>query len=264
MSDSPSNIVILGGAPGVGGQCARAFVRAGWTCFIVDDDARSLEGLKEELGGKIDVYTGDLHTSLGLRNALAGAMAAFNRVDAVLHIPAIPEACTLLSGETSEFEERIVAPARSATGALKLFSRQMLEQKIEEEQEEDVASPPRANCFIQILSMTAVTGDVGGYAQSASQSLVLAATKAATLELAEHGLRTNAIIALRPRAEFEEEWLEARTPLGRACHADEIAQTALFLTTPAAANMTGQTITLDGGRSRLNGTMFECVRKEDR
>lgn len=273
MPDRPSNLVVLGGAQGVGvqasgaqgvgAQCARVFTRAGWTCFIADKDARALSDLQEELGAKLGHYVGDLDTSLGLRNVLAGALSAFNRIDAVVHIPDIRDGAGLLDGETSDFEERLVAPARAVTTAMRLFARQILDQRQLEEQEEGDA-PPRANCFIQILSMEAVTSDPGRYAQSAAQAMTLAAAQSASLELARHGLRTNTVLAIRPRAERDETWLKARTPTGRACQADEIAHTAWYLASPGAANMTGQTITLDGGRSRLNGVMFDCVRKEER
>ncbi|MBB34628.1 MAG: short-chain dehydrogenase [Hirschia sp.] len=255
MGDSSSNLVVLGAAAGVGGQCARAFTRAGWTCFIADSDVRALEDLQDELKEKIGHYAGDLDTTLGLRNVMAGAMATFNRIDAVVHIPNIPEGGGLLDSEAAYFEESVVAPARSVTAAMRMFAAQMIEQRKQEEQDE-LEATPRANCFVQILSMAAVAADRRRYIQSASQSLALAAAQSATLELSDVRIRTNAIIAIRPRAEREEEgWLAERTPLGRACHAEEIAQTALFLSSPAAANMTGQTVTLDGGRSRLNGVM---------
>jgi 3-oxoacyl-[acyl-carrier protein] reductase len=38
-----------------------------------------------------------------------------------------------------------------------------------------------------------------------------------------------------------------RTPLGRLGTADEVAAAVLFLASPAAAFITGQTITVDGG-----------------
>jgi len=47
----------------------------------------------------------------------------------------------------------------------------------------------------------------------------------------------------------------ARTPLGRAGEAAEIAEVVKFLLSPAASYITGQTIYADGGRLALNYTI---------
>ena len=77
--------------------------------------------------------------------------------------------------------------------------------------------------------------------------------KAAAIELAPEAVRVNAVIALRPRAEGREPWLQERTPMGRPSLAEEIAETATFLASPNSAIITGEAITLDGGRRFLSG-----------
>ncbi|MEL6209118.1 MAG: SDR family oxidoreductase, partial [Pseudomonadota bacterium] len=72
---------------------------------------------------------------------------------------------------------------------------------------------------------------------------------------ASQQIRVNAISAIRPRAEAEEGWDKSRVPLGRAALADEIADAALYLSSRAAAIVTGATLVLDGGRSVLAGRM---------
>jgi len=47
----------------------------------------------------------------------------------------------------------------------------------------------------------------------------------------------------------------ARTPLGRIGEPDEIATIAVFLASPAASYISGQTIYADGGRLWLNYTV---------
>jgi NAD(P)-dependent dehydrogenase (short-subunit alcohol dehydrogenase family) len=79
--------------------------------------------------------------------------------------------------------------------------------------------------------------------------------KAGALELAEHAIRVNAVVAIRPREERSETWTARRVPLGRAALADEIAEAARYIASPQAAYLTGQSLILDGGRSTLSGLL---------
>ena len=84
------------------------------------------------------------------------------------------------------------------------------------------------------------------------------------LALAPHGIRVNAIgpgsimtdilksIATDREAKRR---ILARTPLGRIGDPDEIAAIAVFLASPEASYITGQTIYADGGRLPLNYTV---------
>ena len=251
MANPPHTLVILGGAKSVGGQCARKFTAAGWNCFIADDNAKTLDKLSDELNGRLASHHGNPSSKLGRRNILAGVIDAFDRVDAVIHIPELPEPSDLLCEDAEHcFEDDLLAAAREVTAVIRLFGRQMISQAPDEERPD---TTPRNHSFTQVFAMSAITGDIGRYSQSASQSMALAAAKAAALDLSVHKIRSNAIVAVRPRAEVEESWLKKRTPTGRQSHAEEIADAAYFLAGDGGANMTAQSIIMDGGRTFLNG-----------
>jgi len=114
--------------------------------------------------------------------------------------------------------------------------------------------------FTFVLSLGAQMSQPGWFSESASQHAILGIVRAAAIELADEAVRVNAIIALRPRAEGREPWLKDRTPLGRPSMAEEIAETAAFLSNPNSAIITGEAITLDGGRGLLSGLI---VRDDD-
>ncbi|MFC7292510.1 SDR family oxidoreductase [Hirschia litorea] len=250
-TSSHPTLVIIGGAKRIGNVCARVFSQQGWSVFLADTDAKALKAIKETLGDKVDTLSpSTITTNIGLNNILSGAMSAFGHVDAVCHIPELPPAKNFGDIKVGEFEEKIIAPARSITAALRIFSDQMIKQM----EDMDPAAAKTANpSFVQVFGLGALYGDPGAYSQHVSQAMALAAAKAATIDLAAQRIRTNAIIAVRPRAENEEPWLKERTPLGRHSFAEEISQAVAFLTSDGAANMTGQSIILDGGRSTLNG-----------
>ncbi len=260
MVASPRTLVIIGGAKRIGEHCANAFTKDGWNVFLADTDAKALAAIKDDLKDKVDTLAPScISTNMGLNNILSGAMSAFGRVDTVCHIPKLPAAKRFSDTKLDEFEEKIIAPARSISAAIRLFSDQMVRQMENMEPTEAKTANPS---FIQVFGLGALYGDPGTYSQHVAQSMALAAAKATTIDLAALRIRTNAIIAVRPRAENEEPWLKKRTPLGRHSYAEEISAAALFLANEGGANMTGQSIILDGGRSMLNG-IYDLDRTED-
>ncbi len=82
-------------------------------------------------------------------------------------------------------------------------------------------------------------------------------TKCMALELAEYGIRVNALAPGLTRTDINRRDLEdeafyrarvARIPLGRVMSPEDLVPAAIFLSTPDSDHMTGQTLQVDGGR----------------
>jgi 7-alpha-hydroxysteroid dehydrogenase len=87
-------------------------------------------------------------------------------------------------------------------------------------------------------------------------------TRSMAVALAPRGIRVNAVAfgsvmsaslqgALRENGEYREA-IEAGTPLGRIADAGELAETVQYLASDAAGFVTGQIITVDGGRGLVD------------
>ncbi len=143
---------------------------------------------------------------------------------------------------TADFEEVLRANLTSAFVASRAVARAMIRQ--------------RSGCIISISSVSGIMGNPGQVNYAASKAGLIGFSKSLAHEVASRGVRVNVIApgfietdmtaALGPKAR---DGLMAMIPLGRAGAAADVAALAAFLASDAAAYITGQVISVDGGLS---------------
>lgn len=116
-----------------------------------------------------------------------------------------------------------------------------------------------ANGGGRIVNIASQMGLVGYWRRAAycsSKAGVVNLTRVLAIEWAQHGITVNAIaptFVLTPLTEpmFEDAAFKAdvlsRIPLGRLAEPDDVANAAVYLASPAAKMITGQTLAVDGG-----------------
>ena len=134
--------------------------------------------------------------------------------------------------------------------ALKRAAKAMVDNKIEG----TIVNMSSINAVVAIPSIAAYCASKGGVAQI---------TKSASLALAPHNIRVNAVgpgsidtemlagVNANPDAM---KMVMSRTPLQRIGSAKEIADVVAFLSSEKASYITGETIYVDGGRLGMNYT----------
>lgn len=113
----------------------------------------------------------------------------------------------------------------------------------------------RQGKILNIVSMTSYLGLPTVPAYTASKAALQQLTKLLAVEWAEFNIQVNAIAPGWIRTEMtealrgtpREQWILNRTPAGRFGQPEELAGAAVFLCSPAADFVTGQTIAVDGG-----------------
>ncbi|MBA4225537.1 MAG: hypothetical protein C0456_02810 [Hyphomonas sp.] len=245
--------LVLGLGRETGEAIARRFEDEGHRVLVADPSLERIETARDTLDEAIQFYHGDLSTKLGLRNAVTAAIEAFGRIDHAVIVPPYEDPDTLLDLAQEKFEKALGRSARGAALALRVVAERLLEQ--EDLPETGVERKRQKGSVTFILRYAAQASMPGRFTDTVAQAAVQGVMRAGALELAEHAIRVNAIVSLRPSEERATPWSLGRVPLGRAVLADEIAGAAYFLASRDAAFMTGQSLIMDGGRATLSGVL---------
>jgi len=116
--------------------------------------------------------------------------------------------------------------------------------------------------IINVSSIAATRTQRGLLAYSMASAAIDQMTRSMAVELAPKGIRVNAVAfgsimsaslqtALKDQPDWRAEIIDG-TPMGRIAAPDELAEVMQFLASDASAFMTGQIVTVDGGRGLLD------------
>lgn len=114
----------------------------------------------------------------------------------------------------------------------------------------------RRGSIIFTTSAAGIQGTIGQINYATAKSGILAMMRSAALELASSGITVNAIApaaatpmteTIRTDERFKDKYLDT-IPLGRWAEPEEIAGSYVFFASADAAYITGQTLSVDGGR----------------
>jgi 3-oxoacyl-[acyl-carrier protein] reductase len=112
----------------------------------------------------------------------------------------------------------------------------------------------RRGRIVNITSIVGVTGNPGQVNYSAAKAGVLGFTKSLAKEVASRNITVNAVAPgfidtdmTRALSEDQRKALQAQIPMGRLGSAEDIAAAVLFLVSPQASYITGETLHVNGG-----------------
>ncbi len=249
--------IVTGAANGVGLAIARHFLERGAQVMLADmDEAR----LRDELGdspdeSRVRYFAGDLRERLTLANLLSATLDSFDRVDILVNgcrqiTPSDP-----LDPEDTSVEVLLEQNLLTAFRLSQVVAKRMIKQA-------QKAPEGHAGAIVNLSSIAArrTHPDLLGY--SVSSAALDQMTRSMAVALAPKRIRVNAVAfgsvmsaslkgALRENADYRED-IEDHTPLGRIAAPAELAEAVQYLASEGSGFVTGQILTVDGGRTLLD------------
>lgn len=253
---SGKTAIVTGGANGIGLAIGRHFLDKGANVIFADMDEGNL--IKElgpnEEGNAHRYFAGDLREKLTLANLLSATLDAFDTVDILVNASRqIIAADPLNSDDAME-----VMLQQNLLTSLKLS--QMVAKRMIKQADGD--SEGTAGTIVNISCIASRRSSPELLAYSVSTAALDQMTRSLAVALAPNRIRVNGLSfgsvmsnslkeTLRENSDYREE-IEARTPLGRIAAPTELTEAAQFLASDASGFMTGQIMTVDGGRTLMD------------
>ena len=252
--------VVTGSANGVGLAIARHFVARGANVMFADMDedklAKELGDISEDDEGTTGYFAGDLREKLTIANLLSATIDRFDRVDILVNASRQMLSADPLNADddavTTLLNQNLITSLRLS----QVFAKRMIKQADADDDDEPAGS------IINMSSIAARRTQPSLLAYSVSSAAVDQMTRSMAVALAPHRIRVNAIAlgsvmsaslngALQENEEFRDE-ITGATPLSRIASPSELAEVAQFLASDGSSFMTGQVLTVDGGRTLVD------------
>jgi 7-alpha-hydroxysteroid dehydrogenase len=253
--------IVTGAANGVGLAIARHFAAHDANVVFADMDE---DGLAKEVGeeaqredSNMRYFAGDLREKLTIANLLSATIDAFDQVDILVNASRQMKPSDPLNPDDDAVATLMDQNLMTSLRLTQVIAKRMIKQTEAAGREDGPAG-----VIINLSSIVArrTHPELLGY--SVSCAALDQMTRSMAVALAPHRIRVNAVAFGSVMSASLQDTLKGddasrrdiveHTPLGRIASAAEVADAVRFLASDAAGFMTGQILTVDGGRTLLD------------
>ena len=236
--------LILGGSSGIGREIALAFHDAGAAVVAVGKTASKVAEVDATLaarGAKCKGYCVDVTDAAGLTGLVGRTIAECGRIDVLVNSQGITILKPAVSFTRADYDQILATNLTSVFFACTEVGKHMLERG--------------SGSIINIASVAAHRGFHLSAPYTVSKHGVLGLTRTLGAEWGTRGVRVNAIspgffmtpLNKSKMSPLRKETALRRTPMRRFGELEELVGAAIYLASPSAKFVTGQSIAVDGG-----------------
>ncbi|MGY6697546.1 MAG: SDR family NAD(P)-dependent oxidoreductase [Roseinatronobacter sp.] len=252
--------IVTGAANGVGLAIARHFVDQGANVVLTDRDETRLKAEISSLSGATDhaiFFAGDLREKLTLANLLSATVDAYDRIDILVNATRQCITSDPLDEQSDAVQDALEQNLIASFKLSQLVAKRMIAQA-----EGNDIQKHAIGSIVNLSSIAARRTQSELMAYSIASAALDQMTRSMAVAFAKHRIRINGVALgsvmsanLKSQMHAHDDYralILRQTPMGRIGAASEAAEAVQFLASDAAAFMTGQIITIDGGRTLLD------------
>ncbi|MFU8824600.1 SDR family NAD(P)-dependent oxidoreductase [Yoonia sp.] len=258
FSISGKTAIVTGAANGVGLAIARHFAEGGANVVFADMDEKTLRhemGEEAEKTPNIRLFAGDLRKKLTITNLVSTTIDAFERIDILVNASRQVLTTDALDPDDTTMDELWQQNTLTAMRVSQAVARRMIKQA-------GKSNSAANGSIVNISSIAARRTHADLLAYSVSCAALDQMTRSMAVSFAPHGIRVNAVAfgsvmsaslkgSLKDQDDMRDAILE-NTPLHRIASPGEVSDAVQYLASDAAGFVTGQIVTVDGGRTLID------------
>jgi len=255
----PGQVALVTGAgQGIGKAIALRFAKEGADIGVLDVDgerAATTAGEVRALGRRALVAVADVSDAYAANTAVHSVAEDLGRLDVLINNAGVEKRGAFLEIEPDDWRRQIDVNLSGTFYCSQAAAREMVKRGY--------------GRIVNVSSVAGLIGPIDLAAYGAAKAGIIGLTRAAALDLADHGITVNAIAPGPIETElmlgaWSAEALKERPQHGaipRFGTVEEIAHTALFLAAPDSSFITGTTVSVDGGAVSSGAYMVEKYRR---
>ena len=237
-------ILVTGASQGIGKSIAIEMANQGSTVICISRKIEAVQLVSNEIknnNGMSDAYACDIIDGLAFTDLVKLVLEKYGKIDALINNAGVTNDSLLMRMTDEQWNQVIDVNLKGAFNCSKAVLRPMLKQ--------------RSGRIINITSIVGLTGNAGQSNYAASKAGIIGLTKSLSKEVGSRGITVNCIAPGWIKTNMTDKLSEnvkndflSKIPLARIGLPSDIASAAIFLASDNAGYITGQTITVDGGR----------------
>ena len=241
---SGQTALVTGASGGIGGAIARALHNQGAQVMVAGTRREALSTLAKELGEGSHIGLADLVDPAAIDRLVKDAETAMGRIDILVNSAGITRDALALRIDDESWRVVIEVNLTAAFRLTRATLRGMLRR--------------RHGRVIGVTSVVAVTGNAGQANYAAAKAAMIGMSKSIAAEIAGRGITVNCIApgaittAMTEKLTAEQRArLLGAIPAGRFGAPEDVAAAVVFLASPEAGYVTGQTLHVNGGMAMV-------------